>query len=90
MYKDGQNQAANGREKYKTTFVHLIMYSGLNWDPRTPAPPYRAQRANLGFLGLQGKKLGLWDFIRFEVGILEIMLEIGIIVNPKLGFWNLI
>ena len=39
----------------------------------------RAQKANFGILGLQGEKLGLWDFTLFEIGILEIKLEIGIL-----------
>ena len=29
-------------------------------------------------MGLQWKKLGLWDYTLFEIGITEIMLEIGI------------
>ena len=29
-------------------------------------------------MGLQGKKLGLWDYTLFEIWITEIMFEIGI------------
>ncbi len=40
-------------------------------------------------MGLQGKKLGLWDYILFEIGITEIMFEIGIMgfqSNPNWDF----
>ncbi len=29
-------------------------------------------------MGLQGEKLGLWDYTLFEIGITEICFEIGI------------
>ena len=31
-----------------------------------------------GIMGLHGKKLGLWDYALFEIGITEISFEIGI------------
>ena len=37
---------------------------------------------------LQWKKMGLWDYTLFEIGITEIMFEIGITgfqSNPKQG-----
>ncbi len=40
-------------------------------------------------MGLHGKKLGLWDYTLFEIGITEIMFEIGITgfqFNPNQGF----
>ena len=40
-------------------------------------------------MGLQGNKLGLWDYTLFEIGITEIMFEIGITgfqSNPNQGF----
>ncbi len=37
-------------------------------------------------MGLQGKKLGLWDYTLFEIGITEIMFEIGISVQSKSRF----
>ena len=32
-------------------------------------------------MGLQGEKLGLWDYTLFEIGITEIMFEIGIMLR---------
>ncbi len=43
--------------------------SGITLEPRKP----------IWNLGITGKKLGLWDFILFEIRILEIMLKIGIL-----------
>ncbi len=39
----------------------------------------RVLKDRFGILGFQGKKLGFWDFTKFEIGILEIWFEIGIL-----------
>ena len=39
---------------------------------------HRALLDRFGIMGLQGKKLGLWDYTLFEIWITEIMFEIGI------------
>ncbi len=61
----------------------------------------RALLDQFGIMGLQGEKLGLWDYSLFEIGITEIMFELGIMgfqSNPnrdygitpllKFGLWD--
>ena len=49
----------------------------------------RALKGQFGIMGLQGKKLGLWDYTLFEIGIIEIRSEIGIMgfhTKPNFSF----
>ncbi len=39
---------------------------------------YKGPLSQIGIMGLQGKKLGLWDYTLFEIGITETSFEIGI------------
>ncbi len=48
----------------------------------------RALLAQIGIMGLQGKKLGLWDYTLFEIGITEIMFEIGIMGFQSNANWD--
>ncbi len=48
----------------------------------------RALLDQFGITGLQGGKLGLWDYTLFEIGITDIMFEIGIMgfqSNPRIA-----
>ena len=37
----------------------------------------KGPKSQFGIFGLQGGKLGLWDFTLFEIGILESCLKLG-------------
>ena len=48
-------------------------------------------RALKGEFGITGKKLGLWDYTLFEIGIIEIRSEIGIMgfhTKPIFSFYR--
>ncbi len=48
----------------------------------------RALLDQFGIMGLQGKKLGLWDYTLVENGITEIIFEIGIMGFQSNAYWD--
>ena len=44
--------------------------------------------SQFGILGLQGKKLGFWDYTPFEFGITEIRFEFGITGFHLVPIWD--
>ena len=64
--------------KFSQRVIHI-----LDVDPSHLGP-----RKLIWDFGITGKKLGFWDYTLFEIGILEIMLEIGIWGFQSIPNWD--